>query len=382
MADTIKIGNLDISAFKVGSSDCKIYLGDTLLYPQVVSNMFVGNYTGGNQYTIECSTSTALTSVNVEAAPYAKSTLLSAEVSVCGHDTFKIGNNAFSGATSMSAITIDDNVTQFGNQTFMYTNALKSITFPSKLNTIEGSCFRYSGVRRISGIPSGVTHLGSGCFADMYSLSAATIPSSVTGSSTNLFLRDSGLTEVHFERTTAPVLGADAFNGCTSLIKIYIPNCNCYDSYAAQSQFSGKTSIIYAEDNTKCYVPPHVYFNYVNGQYERGGFSYTANTDGNLTKILKTASSSGELTTCKIAASGVTSVKFTQVNAVSGSGFYYSATIDGTTTTAYTNSSGAVQEFTGLSKDTTYYISVTLRKKTNGSGISGTNASANITWTQ
>ena len=32
MADTIKIGSLDISAFKVGSSDCKIYLGDTLLY--------------------------------------------------------------------------------------------------------------------------------------------------------------------------------------------------------------------------------------------------------------------------------------------------------------------------------------------------------------
>lgn len=32
MADSIKIGNLDISSFKVGSSDCKIYLGDTLLY--------------------------------------------------------------------------------------------------------------------------------------------------------------------------------------------------------------------------------------------------------------------------------------------------------------------------------------------------------------
>ena len=34
MADSIKLGNLDISAFKVGSDDCKIYLGDTLLYPQ------------------------------------------------------------------------------------------------------------------------------------------------------------------------------------------------------------------------------------------------------------------------------------------------------------------------------------------------------------
>lgn len=34
MANGIKIGNIDISAFKVGSDDCKVYLGDTLLYPQ------------------------------------------------------------------------------------------------------------------------------------------------------------------------------------------------------------------------------------------------------------------------------------------------------------------------------------------------------------
>ena len=32
MADSIKIGNLDISSFKVGSNDCKVYLGSTLLY--------------------------------------------------------------------------------------------------------------------------------------------------------------------------------------------------------------------------------------------------------------------------------------------------------------------------------------------------------------
>ena len=33
MANTINIGNLDISAFKVGGADCSIYLGDTKLYP-------------------------------------------------------------------------------------------------------------------------------------------------------------------------------------------------------------------------------------------------------------------------------------------------------------------------------------------------------------
>ena len=42
MADTIKIGNLDISAFKVGSDNCKIYIGDTLLYPQ--SQPTIKNY--------------------------------------------------------------------------------------------------------------------------------------------------------------------------------------------------------------------------------------------------------------------------------------------------------------------------------------------------
>lgn len=40
MADSIKIGSLDISAFKVGSDDCKVYLGDTLLYP----TSYVKNY--------------------------------------------------------------------------------------------------------------------------------------------------------------------------------------------------------------------------------------------------------------------------------------------------------------------------------------------------
>lgn len=33
MANSIKIGNLDISSFKVGGADCSIYLGDTKLYP-------------------------------------------------------------------------------------------------------------------------------------------------------------------------------------------------------------------------------------------------------------------------------------------------------------------------------------------------------------
>lgn len=32
MTNNIKIGGSDTSSFKVGSDDCKIYIGDTLVY--------------------------------------------------------------------------------------------------------------------------------------------------------------------------------------------------------------------------------------------------------------------------------------------------------------------------------------------------------------
>ena len=41
MADGIKIGNLDISAFKVGSGDCDVYLGDVKVYPPTPSHEYV-----------------------------------------------------------------------------------------------------------------------------------------------------------------------------------------------------------------------------------------------------------------------------------------------------------------------------------------------------
>ena len=250
MANGIKIGNLDISSFKVGGNDCSIYLGDVKLYPRDISYKLVAQYSDTTEYKVECDSSTSLTQTEVTSHTTPVSSMTSAVVSDCVN---RIDTNAFSGASSLTSITIDDGVRQFGNQAFTHTEALREMTFPSSLTTIEASCFRFSGIRKFNNkIPSGVTYLSSGAFADMHSLSAMTVPSSVTGSSTNLFLRDSGLTQVHFERTTAPALGTDAFKNCTVLIKIYIPDCDCYDSYAAQSQFSGYTNLIYGEDGTKC----------------------------------------------------------------------------------------------------------------------------------
>jgi hypothetical protein len=223
-----------------------------------------------------------------------------AVISNCEMPTFKVGDNSFSGCTSLSSVTLGEGITELGKQSFMYTSNLRSITFPSTLTTFGVSQFRYSCLRNVSGIPSGVRNLPSGTFADCLSLSSATIPSSVTGSSTNLFLRDSGLTQVHFEGTTAPSLGTDAFNGCTNLTKIYIPSCDCYASYAGQSQFSGKTNIIYGENEEKCKQESYPY---AFKRTSRGGSAFTIACNSSSSNTVTSANTRSGMTSAQVTSS-------------------------------------------------------------------------------
>lgn len=257
MADTINIGNYEVSCFKVGSGDCKIYLGDTLLYPKTPSYKLILTYNDSTEYKIECDGTTALTASEVSGGSKPSSAITSAVVNACGQSSFRIDTNAFYGCSAMTAITLDDNITEFGSQAFFGCSGLTSFSFPSGLTTIESGCFRLANnIKRIEGIPSGVTYLGSGCFADMAALSSATIPSSVTELRTSVFLRDAALKTVHFQRTTAPTILADCFKS-TGIQKIYIPTCNSYDSYAAQPGLSAFTNYIYAENDTQCHRPTY-----------------------------------------------------------------------------------------------------------------------------
>ena len=289
----------------------KMYYNGRLTYLKVSAAepdyKLVAQYRDSSVYNVECDGGTALTQSMVEGHTTSKSAMTKASVYTCDESTFKVGDNAFSGCTSLSSLTLDDNITELGSQAFMYCSGLTSFHFPSKLTTIGNSCLRLAnGIKNINGIPSGVTYLGSGCFADMSGLSAATIPASVTGSSTNLFLRDSALKEVHFKRTTAPALGADAFKDCTSLIKIYIPSCDCYNSYAAQSQFSGKTSLIYAENGDYCYVPA---MNFKLKRYLKSGQSPTTSCNSTSALTSGDVRSGYDMTVLSGTSSGLTKVE-------------------------------------------------------------------------
>lgn len=298
MADTIKIGNIDIDKFYLGnSSDVKIYLGDVKIWPEdVLKYKLVAKYGDVTEYTITCDGSEELTQSEVNSLG-SITAMTDAVIDACSSGSFKVGEKAFSGATSLTSVTLNDGVTELGSASFQGTSNLRNITFPSTLKVLGGTALRQSGIRQITGIPTGVTYLGSGVFSDMTSLTAATIPSSVTGSSTNVFLRDTALKEVHFEGRTAPALGADAFTNCTSLTKIVIPDCDCYNSYAAQSQFSGKTNIIYGEDGVKCKKET---YNYAFKRVSRGGSAYTVACNSTSSNTISSANTRSGLSNAQI----------------------------------------------------------------------------------
>ena len=110
-----------------------------------------------------------------------------------------IGDNAFSGCSALTSITIPDGVTSIGQYAFGGCSALTSITIPDSVTTIGIGAFDLCTSLASITIPDGITSIESITFQSCESLTSITIPDSVT------------------------TIGDWAFNGCTSLINIKIP---------------------------------------------------------------------------------------------------------------------------------------------------------------
>jgi len=115
MADSIKIGNLDISAFKVGSSDCKVYLGDTLLYPQSQPPAPTG-------YTY---------SVTIQGLENGDTTTISWDARI--HIDHNVGNGTYTYTTTYDTIAVDiDRVANYDldySHLDLYSGGSQTVTF-------------------------------------------------------------------------------------------------------------------------------------------------------------------------------------------------------------------------------------------------------------
>jgi len=237
MANTIKIGNLDISYFKVGGSDCSIYLGTTLLYP-TTPPIYQGfcKLTLSDDTVVEIQGSGELTSAM---AQQHSATCVSAEIgTLCtsiGNEVFyqftsltsvnipdsvtSIGNFAFGGCRNLTSIDIPNSVTSIGSSAFDNCRSLTSIDIPNSVTSIGGSAFRYCSSITSVTIPDTVTSIGSNTFDGCASLSSIDIPNSVTSISGWAFQNCSSLTSCTIGSGVTSI-GTYAFRFCESLINI------------------------------------------------------------------------------------------------------------------------------------------------------------------
>ena len=201
----------------------------------------------------------------------------------------EIGNYAFYGCSGLTSVTIPSSVTEIGSSTFEGCSGLTSVTIPNSVTEIGYSAFEgCSGLTSVT-IPNSVTEIGNYAFEDCEGLTSVTIPSSVTEIGYSAFEGCSGLKSISIPYSVTKIGGdafydtawynnqADgviyinnvlykykgtmpdntsinikegtasispyAFEGCTGLTEVTIPNSVTEIGYSAFEGCSGLTSV-------------------------------------------------------------------------------------------------------------------------------------------
>ena len=190
-----------------------------------------------------------------------------------------IGESAFLWCIGLTSITIPNSVTSIGKYAFSNCSGLKYVTFPGHINfknnfdstydidtvIIAGgsdsictsSFLGCSKIKYIS-IPNSVTSIGESAFSCCSGLTSITIPSSVTKIGNGTFYRCTNLASVSLSHGLDSIGSNNfysddkgAFEDCTSLTSINIPNSVRYIGKNAFSSCSGLTSITIPNSVTK-----------------------------------------------------------------------------------------------------------------------------------
>ncbi len=133
-----------------------------------------------------------------------------------------ISEEAFRGATSLTAVTIPNTVTSIGKEAFFGCNSLTSMTIPGSVQSFGTRVFYYCYSLKEVTFLSGVPTVGTFMFESCTNLTSVTIPESVTSIQRGAFQYCSGLKTVTIPASMNSI-GQSAFSDCTAMTDVYYP---------------------------------------------------------------------------------------------------------------------------------------------------------------
>ena len=150
-----------------------------------------------------------------------------------------IGNNAFSGCSGLTGLTIPASVTSIGSSACSQCTGLLSVAIPNSVTTIGDNAFM--GCTQLAAItlPDAVTMVGVGTFQGCSSLASVSLGSAVTTIGNVAFEGCSSLASLYIPDAVA-MLGNWAFCNCTNLNTLYIGTSV---AYILQNTFSGCNNV-------------------------------------------------------------------------------------------------------------------------------------------
>ncbi|MBR6209014.1 MAG: leucine-rich repeat protein [Oscillospiraceae bacterium] len=130
----------------------------------------------------------------------------------------KIGDNAFSGCSSLTDVTIPDSVTALGQWAFYNCGALNSVTIPGSVSVIASGAFQNCGALKSVTLSEGVTAIGEVAFDGCAALTSVTIPATVTTIGRAAFYGSVSLAEITLPEGLTTIEGhAFSHGGLTSI---------------------------------------------------------------------------------------------------------------------------------------------------------------------
>lgn len=176
-----------------------------------------------------------------------------------------IGDSAFEYCTSLTSVTLSDNVTSINAKAFRYCTELMSIAIPDNVTNIGVYAFSVCGSLTSAKIPDSVTYIGDGAFASCSKLESITIPDGVTSISKSMLSDCSNLKSVTIHDGITSI-GSYAFSNCSALTNIAIPysitdiggyafsGCDNLTNITVDennTEYSSADSVLYNKDKTK-----------------------------------------------------------------------------------------------------------------------------------
>ena len=140
-----------------------------------------------------------------------------------------IGNYAFCDCSYLTSITIGNSVINIGKNAFQNCTYLKNLTIPNNIKSIGELAFNNCSMLTSIIIPKSVTSIGDGAFSDCPGLTSVTINSNTILSESYTYY--SSLKNIFGNQVNNYIIGDEvtsigdyAFNGCSQLASIVIPS--------------------------------------------------------------------------------------------------------------------------------------------------------------